>query len=784
MSLSSIKIAIKLPILVVALCLAAAGLVSEIAFIKSKSTLMEQAETRLELLVAERGSQIEQWAKKVANDVSGYSSDPSVVDALISFSNTFGMIREDPTSALQDAYITNNPHPVGARDLLDKADIGHPYHFQHERLHPFFRQMKDADEYYDVFLFDLDGNLVYSVYKEADYATNFVSGDFAQSGLGQVFAAAVQEQPGVLSVRDFEPYAPSIGAPAAFVGTAVSDEYGETIGVFAVQLPLGLVSAIADNPIGLGDTGEVRVVDSDGIARSETRFEEGVPVLNEFVTPEQISRMNETNKTIVGEIGWDLEEVAMIARPITAFGLGWLIVAEQDLSEVLSPTRELRVLMYQLVAGSAVVVAILGLLATRTVTVPMTRLNQAMVDVADRKAGSDIYGAERGDEIGEISKSLAQFRDRLAKSDELEALASEQREEQHAVVEALGDALTQLSKGDLSKPINDEFPASYEKLRNDYNNSVSRLSETIATLKLNTEAIRANADTMAHGSTQLSQRTENQAATLEQAAAALDQMTRNVKLAASDAKEIEGIVGEANADANGSEPVVRNAIVAMNEIKNSSQAISKIIGVIDDISFQTNLLALNAGIEAARAGDAGKGFAVVASEVQGLAQRSSVAANEIKGLIDGSSEIVDRGADLVEEAGEALTRIVGRIGHISELMAGIASRSEEQSTGLGEVNMGVSQLDQVTQKNAAMVEDSIKHGEALFGSAQALSDAVSYFSVSSVHEAKSAPKKNELAKEEAEEPAAVDISPIERSSPMAVNGGFVAADDADVWKDF
>ncbi|WP_411891949.1 methyl-accepting chemotaxis protein [Yoonia sp. SDW83-1] len=200
-----------------------------------------------------------------------------------------------------------------------------------------------------------------------------------------------------------------------------------------------------------------------------------------------------------------------------------------------------------------------------------------------------------------------------------------------------------------------------------------------------------------------------------------------MKSAASSAKEIEGIVVIAQGEADESGPVVRNAVSAINEIEKSLDEIKKIIGVIDDIAFQTNLLALNAGVEAARAGEAGRGFAVVASEVRALAQRSSDAAKQIKGLIGGSSERVQNGVSLVGHAGEVLTKIVDRISQISSLMSGIAAGAQEQSTGLGEINIGMSQLDQVTQQNAAMVEEATAGSHALNQDAQKLADMVSRF---------------------------------------------------------
>ena len=244
-------------------------------------------------------------------------------------------------------------------------------------------------------------------------------------------------------------------------------------------------------------------------------------------------------------------------------------------------------------------------------------------------------------------------------------------------------------------------------------------------------SIRGQSDEITRSSEELARRTENQAATLEETAAALDQLTASVKSAANSAREVETIVQAARREAEDSGKVVLGAVDAMNGIEKSSEQISQIIGVIDDIAFQTNLLALNAGVEAARAGDAGRGFAVVASEVRALAQRSSDASKEIKTLISSSSQLVGRGVQAVGSAGKALTTMVERVANISNLVSAISVGAQEQSLGLGEVNLGVNQLDQVAQKNAAMVEQSLMATQSLRDEAIGLDGLVTHFTTKS-----------------------------------------------------
>jgi methyl-accepting chemotaxis protein len=273
-------------------------------------------------------------------------------------------------------------------------------------------------------------------------------------------------------------------------------------------------------------------------------------------------------------------------------------------------------------------------------------------------------------------------------------------------VKEIGDGLARLADGDLETRIEKQFTPSLERLRKDFNHSLDVLQPTMQKVSRSSEAIRGGTEEIRSSSEDLSRRTEQQAASLEQTAAALDEITVTVRRTADGAKHANEVVGAARAEAQQSGEVMRDAVAAMGEIEKSSAQIGQIIGVIDEIAFQTNLLALNAGVEAARAGEAGRGFAVVASEVRALAQRSAQAAKEIKALISTSTAHVERGAGLVGEAGKVLERIVAKVGDINGIVSDIAASAQEQSVGLGQVNTAVNQMDQMTQNNAAMVEEA------------------------------------------------------------------------------
>jgi len=383
-----------------------------------------------------------------------------------------------------------------------------------------------------------------------------------------------------------------------------------------------------------------------------------------------------------------------------------------------------------LILGAALAAGALALVTrviARSISHPLIEVKQGLTQLADGNLATRIGGTGRQDEIGEIATALEVLRDRLqqAKEQETEMLQGAQQR----VVRALSVGLRNLSTGNLTQPIDEPFAEDYETLRLDFNNTLDTLTQTIGQVVEASESIRARSAEISHASEDLSVRTENQAAKLEETAAALDELTASVKSAAESAREVEKVVNQARTEATESGTVVQGAVDAMNEIEQSSEQISQIIGVIDDIAFQTNLLALNAGVEAARAGDAGRGFAVVASEVRALAQRSSAAAKEIKLLISASTQHVDRGVDQVGRAGSALARIVDRVTEISSLVSDIASGAREQSVGLAEVNIGVTQLDQVTQHNAAMVEESTAASLALKQEAAGMATLVAQFAL-------------------------------------------------------
>ncbi|NTH16751.1 HAMP domain-containing protein [Agrobacterium rhizogenes] len=403
------------------------------------------------------------------------------------------------------------------------------------------------------------------------------------------------------------------------------------------------------------------------------------------------------------------------------------------------------------VAGLLIGIVLAVWIGTFLLARPLGQLARIVERMAAGELDIEIPAAKYRDEIGSVARAVeaikeTAFRKAVAEAEMQRAVATAaeaQRVRLTAEAEAaaqmrlreatsgLAAGLKRLAAGDLAFQLTEPFAADFEALRHDLNQAVAQLGRTLASVAHAATLIDGGSREISTSATDLSRRSEQQAASLEQTAAALDQITVNVSNSSKRADEARGVASQANVSAAQSGAVVANAVDAMQRIEQSSSQISNIIGVIDQIAFQTNLLALNAGVEAARAGEAGKGFAVVAQEVRELAQRSANAAKEIKGLIRNSSAEVENGVKLVRDTGEALETIGGYVETINQHMDAIATSAREQSVGLAEINTAINQMDQVTQQNAAMVEDTTAATANLAAESASLRDLIGQFKLQS-----------------------------------------------------
>ncbi len=452
------------------------------------------------------------------------------------------------------------------------------------------------------------------------------------------------------------------------------------------------------------------------------------PLAEYIQAAENLMSLAETNPAaaMAGLAGF-MKQFEQLEEALGAVSDLMLVDAGESVAAANASADLAKILIGIVVVLGLVVAALLAFGIDRMMIRPVKKVTEAMTGLAGGDESIVPPYVGRGDEIGAMGSALASFKQAAIDSREAQRVAQVRNE---AVVnESFGEGVSRLAHGDLTYRLEQEMPAAYAQLQRDFNAAMEKLQESMRGINDSSSGVKTAASEISHAADDLSRRTEQQAASLEETAAALDEITATVKKTADGARQANAVGVDAKSEAERSGEVVRSAVLAMGEIEKSSRQIAQIIGVIDEIAFQTNLLALNAGVEAARAGEAGRGFAVVASEVRALAQRSSDAAKEIKTLINASTQQVESGVDLVNETGKALQKIVTKVAEMSVLVSEISASTQEQSSGLAQVNTAVNQMDQVTQQNAAMVEQSTAASHSLAGEADTLTSLVSRFRV-------------------------------------------------------
>lgn len=698
----------KIPAIIIVIGVLAAGLTGAFSYIKAKSAIEEEAVSKLTAILDDRHEALDYWLKGIEGDLITQASNLTIKEALLDFGLAWSALDGDPTTMLQKLYITDNKHKIGEKEKLDAAPDGSDYSSAHAKYHPYLRAFLQDRGYYDIFLIDLKGNIVYSVFKELDFATNLINGKWAKSDLGNAFRASLHASAGHKTFIDFKPYAPSADAPASFISTPIMSDIGKVAGVLVFQMPIERLNNLMQKTAGLGKTGETYLVGTDFLMRSDSRFGKESTILKTKIDTEQV------RKALNGETGildgTDMNGVAVVSafKSIHFLNTTWAMLVEQDHTETYKNVIEMRNELFLGVGIGSILIALVGMFIGRGISRPISMTTQVITKLAEGDTSIEVVGKERSDEIGEMARAVEVLKENAIKTRELEVKQQ---------------ALEIKIEEDKRQTMND--------LADDFNANVGSIVEIISS---GAQDLQETATTMSS----ISEETSSQATAV---AAASEEASTNVQTVAAAAEEMSHSIAEINAQVAEASLAARSAVERvgktteqMQYLSSTADKIGEVIKMISDIADQTNLLALNATIESARAGEAGKGFAVVASEVKGLAAQTAQATEEIVSQVEQIQLATKEAVVSMAEIGEVIQKVDQTSSVIANAMKEqgeatneISQNIQEAATGTREVTENISGVTQASQETGTASMQVKTAAEEMSGQAKRLKTEIENF---------------------------------------------------------
>lgn len=673
--LNKVAIAKKLPMIIAGLAAFAAAMTGGAAYISSH--LNTSSETH-HLLTDTAISRAE--AAKAFFDTSGAQANELASSAIISsaldrFSAAYAQLGPDAEAQLQATYIDQNPNAAGQKEKWDAANNGTAYDAVHAELHPWMRNILRTNDFYDIFLFDANGQNVYTVFKERDFATQLASGKWKDSSLGvlvrEVIAAGANAQP---KLADFKPYAPSADVPASFIAVPIKGANGQLKGVFAIQLSINKLDAAMQPQPTNGKTGENILIGEDFLVRNNSPHSKEPRILKSKLENDFVKQGFEGKSITTTTKDPDGNSVISAFVPFTTLGAKFVVASDQTVAEAQGPLRALAIKILLATLLSMGVAAAAGLFLARSLSKPIVDLTNSMRTLAGGVTDMMIPGRDRGDELGEMAEAVEVFRENAIERITLERAATEETKIQMRRAEAIASATL-----------------AYERVAGDMLRTVAAAS---AELEATAQAMTAAADRTNMMASSVAAAAEESTVSASTAAGSAESLTTSISTIQSNVSESSSVAIEAV-------HLSGEAQNAVSELANSARRIGEVVELIKGIADQTNLLALNATIEAARAGEAGRGFAIVAQEVKNLASQTGNATEDIAAQIGSIQSAVDGAVGAMSRIEAVITRInqnAGMIGQSVDMQATVTQEIANAITQVAAASQSVaSDVTRVTE---------------------------------------------------------------------------------------